>query len=83
MDFCGVYEDGDDEYMEDIQTEVMDVMTGYKTLEETSPLFQRMNEEFELIENRSYLYELDDINEARKARGMEPLSEDEFEAMEA
>jgi hypothetical protein len=83
MDFCGVYEDGDDEYMEDIQTEVMDVLTGYKTLEETSPLFQRMNEEFELIENRSYLYELDDINEARKARGMEPLSEDEFQAMEA
>jgi hypothetical protein len=83
MDFCGVFEDEEDIYLEDVHTEVMDVLTGYKTLEETSTLFQRMNEEFELIENRSYLYELDDINEARKARGMEPLSEDEFQAMEA
>ena len=82
MDFCGIFEDQEDIYMEDIHTEVMDVLTGYKTLDETSDLFQRMNEEFELIENRSQWYELDDINEARKARDMEPLTEKEYEGME-
>lgn len=83
MDFCGIFEDEEDTYLEDVHTEVMDVLTGHKTLEETSPLFQRMNEEFELIQNRSQWYELDDINRAREERGLKPLSKKEREAMEA
>lgn len=78
MDFAGIYEDGNDEYLEDVHTEVMDVLTGYKSLEETSGLFQRMNEEFEFVYNRSQWYELDDINEARAERDLEPLTEEDY-----
>jgi hypothetical protein len=81
MDFAGVYEDGDDLYLEDVHTSVMDVLTGHKTLEETDPLFQKLNEEFEFIENRSQWYDLDDINSAREERGLEPLTEAEYEEM--
>ena len=81
MDFCGVFEDGEDDCLEDVHTEVMDVLTGHKTLEETSALFQRMNDELDLINNRSQWYELDDINSAREERGLPELTEEEYEAM--
>lgn len=81
MDFAGTYDNGDDEYLEDVHTEVMDVLTGYKSLEETSDLFQKMNEEFDFIANRQEWYDLDDINEARAERDLPALTEEDYASL--
>ena len=52
MDFAGIYEDGEDQGMDDISDYCRAVIKGETALEDTPELFQKLDEEFELIENR-------------------------------
>ncbi len=52
MDFAGIYDNGDDDYMEGISEVCERIVRGTETLEEQTELFQRLDEEFELVENR-------------------------------
>tara|TARA_R110000772_G_scaffold163841_2_gene275275 strand:+ start:419 stop:997 length:579 start_codon:yes stop_codon:yes gene_type:complete len=52
MDFAGIYEDGDDQYMEGLEEWCEKVVRGTCALEDTPELFQKLEDEFELIENR-------------------------------
>ena len=52
MDFAGVYLDGNDEYMEDLSNWCRKVVAGEVKLEDTPELFQKLDDEFDLIENR-------------------------------
>jgi hypothetical protein len=52
MDFAGIYTDGDDQYMEGLSEWCEAVIKGTCALEDTPELFQKLEDEFELIENR-------------------------------
>ena len=52
MDFAGIYEDGDDDYMENLSEACEAVVRGTETLDEQSELFRRLDDEFDLVENR-------------------------------
>ena len=52
MDFAGIYEDGDDQYMEGLAEWCEKVVRGTCALEDTPELFQKLEDEFELIESR-------------------------------
>ena len=52
MDFAGIYSNGDDQYMEGLSEWCEAVVKGTCALEDTPELFQKLDEEFELIENR-------------------------------
>jgi len=52
MDFAGIYEDGDDEYLDGLSEACEKIVRGTETLEEQDELFKRLDEEFELVENR-------------------------------
>ena len=52
MDFAGIYDNGDDEYLEGLSEWCEAVVKGTCALEDTPELFQKLDEEFELIENR-------------------------------
>ena len=52
MDFAGIYTDGDDQYMEGLEEWCEKVVRGTCALEDTPELFQKLEDEFELIENR-------------------------------
>ena len=52
MDFAGIYKNGDDEYMEGISEPCEAIIRGKETLEDQDELFQRLEEEFDLIDNR-------------------------------
>ena len=52
MDFAGIYTDGDDQYMEGLSEWCEAVVKGTCALEDTPELFQKLEDEFELIENR-------------------------------
>ena len=52
MDFAGIYSDGDDQYMEGLAEWCEAVVKGTCALEDTPELFQKLEDEFELIENR-------------------------------
>ena len=52
MDFAGIYTDGDDQYMEGLAEWCEKVVRGTCALEDTPELFQKLEDEFELIENR-------------------------------
>jgi hypothetical protein len=52
MDFAGFYENGDDQYMEGLSEWCEAVVKGTCALEDTPELFQKLDDEFELIENR-------------------------------
>jgi hypothetical protein len=52
MDFAGFYENGDDQYMEGLSEWCEAVVKGTCALEDTPKLFQKLDDEFELIENR-------------------------------
>ena len=52
MDFAGIYTDGDDQYMEGLSDWCEKVVRGTCALEDTPELFQKLEDEFELIENR-------------------------------
>jgi hypothetical protein len=52
MDFAGIYTDGDDQYMEGLADWCEKVVRGTCALEDTPELFQKLEDEFELIENR-------------------------------
>ena len=51
MDFAGFYDNGDDEYMEGLGEYCEQVVKGKTQLEDTPELFQRLDEQFELVEN--------------------------------
>ena len=52
MDFAGIYDNGDDQYMEGLSEWCRAVVKGTTSLEDTPELFQRLDDIFELIENR-------------------------------
>ena len=52
MDFAGIYTDSDDQYMEGLSEWCEKVVRGTCALEDTPELFQKLEDEFELIENR-------------------------------
>lgn len=52
MDFAGIYEDGDDDYMENLSEACEAIVRGTETLDEQSELFRRLDDEFDLVENR-------------------------------
>ena len=52
MDFAGINTDGDDQYMEGLSEWCSSVVKGTCALEDTPELFQKLDDEFELIENR-------------------------------
>ena len=51
MDFAGFYDNGDDEYMEGLGEYCEQVVKGDTAIEDTPELFQRLDEQFELVEN--------------------------------
>lgn len=51
MDFAGFYDNGDDEYMEGLGEYCEQVVKGRTAIEDTPQLFQRLDEQFELVEN--------------------------------
>jgi len=51
MDFAGFYDNGDDEYMEGLGEYCSQVVKGEMEWEDTPELFQRLDEQFELVEN--------------------------------
>jgi len=58
MDFAGFYDNGDDEYMEGLGEYCEQVVKGKTQLADTPELFQRLDEQFELVENaREYIEE--------------------------
>ena len=52
MDFAGIYDNGDDEFMDDLSVACEEVVRGEVPLEEQTELFQRLDEELDLVENR-------------------------------
>ena len=66
MDFAGVYDNGDDQYMEDLSEWCRAVVTGTTSLADTPELFQRLDDEFELIENRRDYIEEEMAEEAKE-----------------
>jgi hypothetical protein len=63
MDFAGIYNNGDDQYMEDLSEWCVAVVKGTCALEDTPELFQKLDDEFELIENRREWIEEEMANE--------------------
>ena len=58
MDFAGIYDNGDDQYMEGLGEYCEQVVKGETKLEDTPQLFQRLDEQFELVEiAREYIEE--------------------------
>ena len=68
MDFAGIYDNGSDEYMENLSEACEEVVKGEVPLEEQSELFQRLDDEFELVENRREYIEEQMEEEAEQAR---------------
>jgi len=61
MDFAGFYDNGDDEYMEGLGEYCEQVVKGRTAIEDTPQLFQRLDEQFELVENaREWIEEEED-----------------------
>jgi len=51
MDFAGFYDNGDDQYMEGLGEWCEAVVKGTCALEDTPELFQKLDDQFELVEN--------------------------------
>ena len=68
MDFAGIYDNGSDEYMEGLSEHCEEVVKGTVPLEQQSELFQRLDEEFELVEHRREYIEEQMEEEAEQAR---------------
>ena len=77
MDFAGIYDNGDDDYMEGLSAVCERIVRGTETLEEQTELFQRLDEEFDLVENRREYIE-DEMEEERRdeKNGVYPQHED-------
>ena len=67
MDFAGIYDNGDDDYMEGLSEVCNRIVRGTETLEEQSSLFNRLDEEFDLVENRREYIE-EQMEEEESAR---------------
>lgn len=66
MDFAGIYDNGSDEGLDELSVVCENIVRGKETLEEQSELFQRLDEEFELIENRREYIEEQMLEEAEE-----------------
>ena len=75
MDFAGIYTDGDDQYMEGLSEWCEAVVKGTCSLEDTPELFQKLDDEFELIENRREWIE-EEMEEATANQGLTTRSID-------
>ena len=62
MDFAGIYDNGDDQYMEGLGEYCEQVVKGKTQLEDTPQLFQRLDEQFELVEIARDYYEEQEAN---------------------
>ena len=62
MDFAGFYDNGDDEYMEGLGEYCSSVVKGEMEWEDTPELFQRLDEQFELVENAREWIEEEEAN---------------------
>ena len=62
MDFAGFYDNGDDEYMEGLGEYCSQVVKGEMEWEDTPELFQRLDEQFELVENAREWIEEEEAN---------------------
>ena len=62
MDFAGFYDNGDDEYMEGLGEYCEQVVKGKTALEDTPELFQRLDQQFELVEVARDYYEEEEAN---------------------
>ena len=67
MDFAGIYDNGSDDYMEGLSYQCEEVVRGTVPLEEQSELFQRLDDEFELVEHRREYIE-EQMEEEESAR---------------
>ncbi len=77
MDFAGIYEDMEDDYMEGLSEWCEAVVKGSCSLGDTPELFQTLDSELELVESRRDWIE-EQIEEERQAekRGLYPQHED-------
>ncbi len=77
MDFAGIYDNGDDDYMEGISEPCERIVRGTETLEEQTELFQRLEDELDLIENRrDYIEEAMEEERRDEKNGVYPQHED-------
>ncbi len=67
MDYAGIYEDGKDAYMEDLSDWCRKIVKGEMTLEDTPKLFQRLDEEFDLVDSRREYIEEEIAEETEEA----------------
>ena len=67
MDFAGIYEDMEDDYMDGVNEWSLAVLKGTCALEDTPEIFQKLDSEMDLVEAREYLLdreeEVSDYNE--------------------
>jgi len=77
MDFAGFYDNGDDEYMEGLGEYCSKVVKGEMEWEDTPQLFQRLDEQFELVENaREWIEEEMEQERRDEKNGVYPQHED-------
>jgi len=77
MDFAGIYENGDDQYMEGLGEWCEAVVKGTCALEDTPELFQTLDDQFELVENaRDYIEEQMEEERKDEKNGLYPQHED-------
>ena len=77
MDFAGIYEDGDDEGMDGLSEWCEKIVRGECELEDTPELFQRLDEEYDLVENRrEYIEEEMEQERVDEKNGVYPQHED-------
>ena len=87
MEFGGIYNNGDDMFVQDLFKNTMDVISFIKKSDETEEVFQDIAKRFDLIESHiEWLQDteesaIDKINEHRAEENFAPLTKEEWEEM--
>ena len=77
MDFAGFYDNGDDQYMEGLGEWCEAVIKGSCALGDTPELFQKLDDQFELVEGaREYIEEQMEEERQDEKNGLYPQHED-------
>ena len=77
MDFAGFYDNGDDQYMEGLGEWCEAVVKGTCALGDTPELFQKLDDQFELVEGaREYIEEQMEEERQDEKNGLYPQHED-------
>lgn len=77
MDFAGIYDNGDDQYMEGLGEWCEAVVKGTCALGDTPELFQKLDDQFELVEGaREYIEEQMEEERQDEKNGLYPQHED-------